>query len=103
VLTLHGTSDGTNFYNGCPAGDTVCSRNGEWVESVESALADFRVTNGCGGEPELEMLEDGVEHRSWKTCTSGTEIEFYKVPDGQHVWWLLPETTDIVTDFLLAH
>ncbi len=52
LLVLHGTGDGVNYYGGCPAGDSACSRNGEWGESVEGALADWRATNDCDEEPD---------------------------------------------------
>jgi len=104
VLALHGTGDNVNFYAGCPVNDTGCSRNGEWGESVEQALGDFRVLNGCRAEPSVEVLPAGTEHHTWSGCKTGATVEFYRVPDGQHTWGLLgAETTTVVLDFLLSH
>ncbi len=103
VLVIHGTGDAVNYYQGCPAGDTACSRNGEWGESVESALADWRVKNGCAGEPAFELVGSNIEHQTWSGCSQGGDVEFYKVPDGAHVWDLLENTTEVVVNFFLAH
>lgn len=102
VLTVHGTADGTNFYAGCGATDTGCSRNGEWVEGVEAAVGDWRASNGCAESPRVEPLSDRVERRTWTHCTSGADVVFYRVVDGAHVWELLPNTTEVVLDFFLA-
>ena len=102
VLTVHGTGDQTNFYNGCNASDTACSRNGEWVESVEAAVSDWRGANGCADGAQVEQLSDKIERQTWSQCTSGAPVVFYKVRDGAHVWPLLPNTTEVVLDFFLA-
>jgi polyhydroxybutyrate depolymerase len=103
LLTIHGTGDQTNFYNGCNANDTGCSRNGEWVESVDAAISDWRHANGCTDNVQLEQVSDKVERQTWSECSSGAPVVFYKVSDGAHVWQLLPNTTEVVLDFFLAH
>jgi polyhydroxybutyrate depolymerase len=103
VLTLHGTGDGTNFYDGCPEADTTCSRNGEWVENVENAVADWVQANGCNASPTLDEVSAGVERQTYADCTSGAPVIFYKVTDGAHVWELLPNTTEVVLDFFAEH
>jgi len=103
VLTIHGTKDATNFYNGCPQADTACSRNGEWVESVENAVGDWVSANGCAATPVIDDLGGGVTRRSYQTCTTGSVVVFYRVEGGTHDWYQLPDTTKIVVDFLLSH
>jgi polyhydroxybutyrate depolymerase len=102
ILTLHGTGDAVNSYDGCPEGDTACSRNGEWAEGVEAALGDWVSQNGCGA-PTIDNPTEGVERQSFDDCTSGVDIVFYKIADGAHVWTLLSNTTEVVMDFLLTH
>jgi polyhydroxybutyrate depolymerase len=99
VLTLHGTGDQTNFYNGCNETDTACSRNGEWVESVEAAITDWRWANGCAESYAVERITDKIERRTWTGCSSGADVVFYRVVDGTHVWQLLPNTAEVVLDF----
>ena len=103
VLTVHGTSDATNFYNGCAPTDTVCSRNGEWVEGIEAAVSDWVNANGCNSAPKIDDLGNGVTRRSYLSCTTGAVVVFYRVTGGTHTWHQLPNTTQVVVDFLLAH
>jgi len=103
VLSVHGTSDDTNFYDGCAVDDTDCNRDGEWVEGVESALSDWVSANGCADAPATTVMAPDVERRSWSTCTSGADVEFYRVEGGAHEWPLLENTTQVVVDFLLSH
>ena len=102
VLTLHGTNDQTNYYGGCDAADTGCSRNGEWVESVEAAVGDWRNANGCAESATVDAISGTVARFTWSDCTTGAPVIFYRVTDGTHVWPLLPNTTEVVLDFFAS-
>jgi polyhydroxybutyrate depolymerase len=102
VLTLHGTADGTNLYDGCDPADTACSRNGEWVEGVEAAIGDWRAANGCAEAPRVEPITGEVERRTWSDCRSGADVIFYRVAGGTHTWQLVPNTSELILDFFLA-
>ncbi len=103
VLTIHGTSDAINFYDGCPVADVDCSRKGEWVEGVEAAVSDWVASNGCITTAVIEEVASGVTRRSYLDCTSGSVVVFYRVEGGTHEWQQLDDTSQVVVDFLLAH
>lgn len=102
VLTMHGTGDDVNFYNGCDPNNSGCHRNGEWVESVEAAISDWRQSNGCTDNVHHEQLNDKVELFTWSECNGTAQVVFYKVRDGGHIWHLVGNTTEVVLDFFLA-
>ncbi len=85
LMTVHGTADMTNFYLGCPAADTGCSRNGEWAESVEAALGDWVTLNGCSSTP-LITASGAAELLTYQNCTGDAEVLMYRVAGGAHDW-----------------
>lgn len=103
VLTVHGTADATNFYNGCAVTDTTCSRNGEWVEGIEPAVSDWVTANGCNKTAKVDDLGSGVSRRSYLDCTTGSVVVFYRVTNGTHTWHQLADTSKVVVDFLMSH
>ena len=98
VMAVHGTADTQNIYGGC----TGPCRGGEWGESVEAAVADWVASDGCTGAPTIESVSATVERQTWSACAGGTEVVFYKVAGGTHMWNLLPNIATEVVDFFLA-
>ena len=80
VLTIHGTADLTNPYEG------HADRGAEWVESVPEALAGWAAHNRC--QPKL-VQEDppgpGYTVR-YAGCAGGADVRLVRVDGLGHVW-----------------
>lgn len=87
VMQIHGTSDAIVSYNGsAQGGKSVTDVIGLWVGQ-----------NSCATPPQVQLLPDintqdnsTVEKSVYAPCSTGTEVNLYKVIGGGHQW---PGTT----------
>jgi polyhydroxybutyrate depolymerase len=87
VMQIHGTSDAIVSYNGsAQGGKSVADVIGLWVGN-----------NSCATTPQTQLLPDintqdnsTVEKSVYTPCSTGTEVNLYKVIGGGHQW---PGTT----------
>jgi polyhydroxybutyrate depolymerase len=80
ILTVHGNADRFNHY------ELRDDSPPYWHMGVETAVEKWRATNGCGPEPTVDAFNEQVDVRAWTGCRDGTEIVFYVVEGGDHVW-----------------
>jgi len=98
VLTVHGTVDLTNPYEG--HGD----RGGEWVESVPEALAGWASHDRCQPKLLQDRQPGPVQTLRYAGCEGGTEVRLIRIDGMGHVW---PRTeidaTTAAWQFFKAH
>jgi polyhydroxybutyrate depolymerase len=106
VLTFHGTSDGTNPYNG--------SKQLYWSYSVPVAAQLWGNADGCA-KPVQKQVVNGVMSTTYSGCKNGREVVLYTVTGQRHVWpgiagsmahgYALPkiDPNEIMWDFFAAH
>jgi len=83
VMQIHGTSDAIVSYNGsAQGGKSVADVIGLWVGN-----------NSCTTTPQVQLLPDintqdnsTVEKSVYAPCSTGTEVNLYKVIGGGHQW-----------------
>lgn len=108
VLAIHGTSDGTNGYNGDDTYQPDGSTN-RWKESVEMAVDGWREANGCAATytDTDNTPVAGTTKRVYNTnCTDNAETVLLKVTGGTHIYNLLganPATTNEIMTFFDNH
>jgi len=76
IAAIHGTADPIVPYEGL----------GEALPAVEGVLAFWVGENGCGPEPAVEAVAEGVTRLTWGGCTAGADVVLYRVADGRHGW-----------------
>ncbi len=90
VMQIHGTSDAIVSYNGsAQGGKSVADVIGLWVGQ-----------NSCATPPQVQLLPNintqdnsTVEKSVYAPCSTGTEVNLYKVIGGGHQW---PGTTSLL-------
>jgi polyhydroxybutyrate depolymerase len=83
VMQIHGTSDAIVSYNGsAQGGKSVADVIGLWVGN-----------NSCTTTPQVQLLPDvntqdnsTVEKSVYAPCSTGTEVNLFKVIGGGHQW-----------------
>jgi polyhydroxybutyrate depolymerase len=106
VLSIHGTDDTTNPFNG---GEGV-----RWGYSIERAAARWAEIDRCRAQPAAEKLSEHVSRLHYESCKAGSEVVLYKVDaprdqGGGHVWPGASgvaaelDATAIVLDFFARH
>ena len=95
ILTVHGNADRFNHY------ELRDNSPPYWHMGVETAVEKWRMANGCGLEPAIGRFNEKVELRAWTGCRDGTEIAFYVVEGGDHVW---PDfASEVIWEFFSRH
>ncbi len=89
VMQIHGTSDAIVSYNGSAQGG----------KSVNDVIGLWVGNNSCTTTPQVQLLPDintqdnsTVEKIVYAPCSTGTEVNLYKVIGGGHQW---PGTTSL--------
>ncbi len=93
IITFHSRDDGTNPFMGYGAGDA------RWSETVEEAVEDWRVENGCSDSMDSDTSVNNVEKRSWTDCDGEVEIHFYVVENEGHDYFQVEGITEKIFDF----
>ncbi len=93
IITFHSRDDGTNPFLGNGSGDT------RWGETVEEAVEDWRVENGCSDTMDSDTSVNNVEKRSWTDCDGEAEIHFYVVENEGHDYFQVEGITEKIFDF----
>lgn len=83
VMQIHGTSDAIVSYNGSAQGG----------KSVDDVIGLWVGNNSCATPPAVQLLPNintqdnsTVEKSVYAPCSSGTEVNLYKVIGGGHQW-----------------
>ncbi|MFM7079240.1 MAG: alpha/beta hydrolase family esterase [Bacteroidota bacterium] len=83
VMQIHGTSDAIVSYNGSAQGG----------KSVPDVIGLWVGQNSCATPPQVQLLPDvntqdnsTVEKSVYAPCSTGTEVNLYKVIGGGHQW-----------------
>lgn len=98
VLTVHGTADKVNKFEGYGPSKK------RWNGSVEMAVQAWRKSNGCDKSPDITTPLAKVEKHVWQQgCANNAEVVFYKVTGAPHKWDILPNTTKLVMAFFNRH
>lgn len=79
IVAFHGTLDEALPYDG---GDSPFPD--QPVTAVETWMADWATTNGCGGGPAVEPVADDVDSLTWRGCAAPTTL--YRIEGGGHTW-----------------
>jgi polyhydroxybutyrate depolymerase len=95
ILTIHGNADRFNHYERRDDSPPY------WHMGVETAVEQWRAANGCGSEPTVAKFNEQVEVRAWTGCRDGTEIAFYVVEGGDHVW--TDFASEVIWEFFSRH
>jgi len=108
VLAIHGTSDGTNGYNGDgtyqPDGPTH-----RWKESVEMAVDGWREANGCATtytDTDNTPVAGALKRVYNANCSDNADVVLLKVNGGAHNYNLLgagPATSNEIMNFFNQH
>jgi polyhydroxybutyrate depolymerase len=95
ILTIHGNADRFNHY------ELRDNSPPYWHMGVETAVEEWRKANGCGPKPEVGAFAEKIELRTFTGCRGGTEVAFYVVEGGDHVW---PDfASEVIWDFFSRH
>jgi len=95
LLTIHGNADRFNHY------ELRDNSPGYWHMGVETAVEKWRTANGCSAAPTVSKAADKLELRASTNCRGGSEVMFYVVEGGDHVW---PEfASELVWQFFARH
>jgi poly(3-hydroxybutyrate) depolymerase len=95
ILTIHGNADRFNHY------ELRDDSPPYWHMGVETAVEKWRAANGCGFEPTVGKFNEQVDLRAWNGCRDGTEIAFYVVEGGDHVW--TDFASEVIWEFFSRH
>jgi polyhydroxybutyrate depolymerase len=88
VISFHGTSDGTNPYDG--GGPAY------WTYSVPTAAERWSAHNRCAPVPEVTQAAPGVQVTRYADCTAGTTVELYTISGAGHEWPGAPQQTNAI-------
>lgn len=95
ILTIHGNADRFNHY------ELRDNSPPYWHMGVETAVEKWRAADGCEPKPNVSKFNETIELRAWTGCRGGTEIAFYVVEGGDHVW---PDfSSDVIWEFFSRH
>lgn len=106
VLSFHGTSDGTNPYNG--------GKQVYWSYSVPVAAQLWGNADHCGKHVSKQVV-NGVTSTTYSDCRDGRQVVLYTVTGQRHVWpgvpgsmargYVLPkiDPNEIMWSFFAAH
>jgi polyhydroxybutyrate depolymerase len=83
VLSFHGTSDGTNPYNG--------SKQIYWSYSVPVAAQRWAAADHCAKGVQKQVAA-GVVSTTYDNCENGREVVLYTVTGQRHAWPGTPES-----------
>jgi polyhydroxybutyrate depolymerase len=99
ILTFHGLADPQNTYAGHVEG-----RNGEWVESVEEALAGWAGHNGCKPNVITEDPPGPLSTMRYEGCRDSTEVRMIRIDGLGHTWPKLEiDATMVMWQFFKNH
>jgi len=78
VLSLHGTADPVDPYNG----------NGQryWTYSVPVAAKRWAAHDGCSGPAAKTQPAPGVTLTTYAGCSSGSSVQLYTIAGAGHEW-----------------
>ena len=82
VIMFHGTADEHLPYNG---GVGPKSFVGVDFASVQESVELWTAFDGCSPEPQTAAFDD-IQHRAWRNCAGGAEVELYTIVGGGHAW-----------------
>ena len=95
ILAIHGKADRVNHY------EWSTDSRPYWRMGVETALDRWRNANGCEGQANVSTFADRIEQHTWSDCGAESEIVFYVIEDGRHIW---PDfASDLIWDFFSRH
>ena len=98
VLTLHGTADLTNPYEG------HADRGGEWLESVPEALAGWASHNRCSPKLVQEEQPGPLYTIRYAGCADGAEVRLIRIDGMGHIWSRADiDATETFWQFFKAH
>lgn len=80
ILAFHGKADRVNHY------EVSADSRPYWRMGVETAVEKWRQANRCANAMQASQISDNVELRTWASCDAGSEIRFFVIEDGGHVW-----------------
>lgn len=75
VVEVHGTDDGSVFYDGSPP---------DGAGAVRPWLAAWRARDGCHGPALISRIAPRVERYVWAQCAEGTAVEHIEIFGGDH-------------------
>ena len=78
VLSFHGTSDGTNPYNG--------GKGSYWSYSVPVAAQRWAAADHCTVRPTIQTVVNGVTATTYNGCQAGQQVVLYTVTGEHHSW-----------------
>jgi polyhydroxybutyrate depolymerase len=78
VLSLHGSADTTNPYDGNGAA--------YWTYGVPAAAQRWAAQDGCSTPPTIETTAPGVERTRFSGCHGGALVDSYLIAGGKHQW-----------------
>ncbi len=80
VITFHGKADDVNHYEHQTDSPTY------WRMGVEEAIRRWAENNQCADSPSEETIGPAVTRISYRGCSSGAAVVFYRSEDGGHTW-----------------
>src|SRR3954454_11986877 len=93
VIAVHGTSDGTNPYDGGGQPD--------WQYTVPQAVARWAELLGCQPQETVTSFSPNVDQISHSGARGYSSITLYRANGGQHVWFDGEiKTSEVVTDVI---
>jgi len=95
VLAIHGTADRVNRY------ELAENSHPYWRMGVETAVEKWRNANSCDIRSDATHFSDDVDRRTWTDCSADSEIAFYVIEGGRHVW---PDfASEVIWGFFSRH
>jgi polyhydroxybutyrate depolymerase len=79
ILAFHGTADPIVPFSGGLTASTATA------PPAEATMRQWARRDGCR-EYVREVVDPGVTRRSWDDCRGGTQVQFYRIRGGKHVW-----------------
>ena len=101
TLVVHGTADGTIFYNGLegayPGAIALSERQAARAgcDMEREAIGEIDIVTNIEG--------DDTNQEAYTSCNDGLSVELWTIPDGPHVPPLQPSWADLVTDWMYEH
>jgi polyhydroxybutyrate depolymerase len=93
LLQIHGTADPIVPYQGGTVTNPFGSQSRGTVLSVDELASVFTRNGGCNPTPTTGAVPDRaprdgstITTRTWNGCGSRTEVSFWRVEGGGHVW-----------------
>jgi polyhydroxybutyrate depolymerase len=86
VIAFHGTDDPVVAYGeGGGTVDDAATPNAGLPGTLDN-IAAWAGNAGCAAEPDISMIGDDVEVRSYPGCDEGVDVALYTIRGGGHTW-----------------